>query len=415
MKRDSWPNAFYCLLVGLFLAACTTETGSPTAAAPPVAPAVPTIDPLLPWTPAATSQPLAPNPQPLTANSRSLAASPLTLAVDPHDRRAVYALLEDWTLWRTLDRGQTWEQLPLPVDQRRPIRDDSIPANALGFQSQPDLRLFAGAPGRLVAQADSNLYRSDDGGMTWRLLLGGVRLWTADEEKGQLLAAWPSLWSSLADGLYVSQDGGNTWQQRYKGDFPNAVLLNLVVDPARPADLWAGTTAGSWRSQDGGRTWESVQAGLGNVLDTYLFTAPGGRLYALAERRVNRFVPESQRNRFVVAELRRDEENPAADTWQPLTGNLADFTDCPPADGSPYLTLDFCGFYAFLADPGTPAWLYLAAGDGLLISEDGGRNWRAYLPGRGAVYRMAAVGGDLTLFYLWADVGLVVTNDPGAR
>ncbi|MEW5985454.1 MAG: hypothetical protein AB1791_02370 [Chloroflexota bacterium] len=379
------------------VAACTARPDLP-AAVTPVELSTPTASPTLP-------QPLTPDSQPVIPTLQPLTAPPVTLAADPHDRRMVYALLADETLWRTTDRGQTWEQLPLPVPSQRFTPGDSTRPNRLAFQSQPDLRLFADAPGRLMVRAASTLYASDDGGMTWRPLLEGVSVWTADEDKGQFLATWPSLWSSLAEGLYVSQDGGDTWQQRYEGDFPGALVLNLVADPARPADLWAGTTEGPWRSQDGGRTWQPVQAGLENVLDSYLFTAAGGRLYALTK---------GESNQVILVEWERGEGNGAADSWQALTGNLVDFTNCHSSP-DPLIPADFCQLYAFLPDPGTPAWLYLAAEDGLLISEDGGRSWRAYLPGRGAVYRIAAVGGNLTLFYLWTDVGLVVTNDPGVK
>jgi photosystem II stability/assembly factor-like uncharacterized protein len=78
------------------------------------------------------------------------------IAVDPHDPRALYAGTGNgWIagdgLWKSTDGGETWERI------------DS------GFRVSTITAVLASAiPGRVYAATFGVVYRSDDGGATWR-------------------------------------------------------------------------------------------------------------------------------------------------------------------------------------------------------------------------------------------------------
>jgi photosystem II stability/assembly factor-like uncharacterized protein len=103
---------------------------------------------------------------------------PRGIAVKPDDPRTVFLTLGDstpgrvGTVMRSRDAGTTWQSLGLPGQPNSAIWTVSIPASA------PDLVLAAGRYGYL--------YRSDDGGDSWRKLwreFGEVSsvLWNARE------------------------------------------------------------------------------------------------------------------------------------------------------------------------------------------------------------------------------------------
>jgi photosystem II stability/assembly factor-like uncharacterized protein len=87
---------------------------------------------------------------------------PRSIAARPDDPKTVFLTLGDstpgriGTLMRSRDAGTTWQNLPLPGQPNSAIWTVSIPAAA------PDL-VFA-------ASRYGYLYRSDDGGDSWRKL-----------------------------------------------------------------------------------------------------------------------------------------------------------------------------------------------------------------------------------------------------
>ena len=130
-------------------------------------------------------------------------------------------------------------------------------------------------PKRCYAYIDvGGLYRSDDGGQTWRMLHGNlpardtnyqVRGLVVDPRNADiLLIATGSQWSNTPEGLYRSADGGTTWTKTlaayYMGNGPDrwAGLL-LARDPKAPDILVAASeNTGVFRSADNGLTWKKL-------------------------------------------------------------------------------------------------------------------------------------------------------------
>ena len=87
---------------------------------------------------------------------------PRGIAVKPNDSRTVFVTVGDTTpgrigtVMRSRDAGATWQSLGLPVQPNSAVWTVSVPASA------PDTVLAASRYGYL--------YRSDDGGESWRKL-----------------------------------------------------------------------------------------------------------------------------------------------------------------------------------------------------------------------------------------------------
>ncbi len=412
----------WIVVLTILLGGCAPATPGPTPTttlAMEMPPPSPTIAPTL--TSRAPSLDLTATPQAevqgLPSATVSTLPAPVTsLATDPHDQRAAYALLVTSALYRTTDRGQTWQRLPLPVAEQpyRPL-DPQNPNRVFPFPQQ-DVRITQVAPGRIFVRASETLYRSDNRGATWKRIQDQVTAWTVEESDGQDLYAWRTTKSREEHGLYHSNNGGDTWQQVYTGFFPpqfqsesfapnHEGITSLTVLQANI--LCAGTDFGIFRSTNGGRTWKEFNFGLPATQRAYrwvpLFIGSYLNTYALTE-----FSPDGLTQQVVLARLELGSISPDQDSWQVIGDEtLTRHMNCA-ARG-------FGCLHTLVIDPIRRERLYLGTTQGLLVSDDAGDHWRVIdLPGVTEVYRIAVTPGEKTQLYLWTDQGLVTTMALGA-
>lgn len=205
-------------------------------------------------------------------------ASVGALAVAPSDPNVVYAGMGEATIrgnvshgdgvYRSTDGGRSWSHLGL-ADTRNigkvrvhPADPDTVYVAALGHAHGPN--------------AERGLFRSRDGGVTWKKVLsrgdaaGAIDV-CIDPQNPRILFA--TFWEAIrtpyqmisggpGSGLFKSTDGGDTWSDlsRAKG-LPRGVLgkIGVAASPARADRVWAIVEAKDgavFRSDDGGRTWE---------------------------------------------------------------------------------------------------------------------------------------------------------------
>src|SRR3989440_2233302 len=130
------------------------------------------------------------------------------------------------------------------------------------------------------------IYKSTDGGETWthtglekseRI----ARIAIPQGKSDTIFAAVPgALWSDSSDrGLYKSIDGGKTWKQVLKGGNLSTGCTDVAIDPANPQTMFAcmwdfrrkgweyrsggdgpdkPSSSGLFRSNDSGETWTEV-------------------------------------------------------------------------------------------------------------------------------------------------------------
>ena len=113
------------------------------------------------------------------------------------------------------------------------------------------------------------IYRSEDGGDTWRANPDGlydvdVRALALDPTDSRILYA-----GTHPRGVFRSEDGGWTWK---KASQPlSEEILAVVVDPSNPARVFAGTRAGVFRSENRGDRFEGAGLSWSNRTWTLVF------------------------------------------------------------------------------------------------------------------------------------------------
>jgi photosystem II stability/assembly factor-like uncharacterized protein len=168
-------------------------------------------------------------------------------------------------IYRTTDGGDSWTRMGLEKTERiariviHPRHHDTVLVAATG-------PLFADSPERGV-------FRTTDGGRTWtRTLYVDARTGAADlamdpANPDVIYAAmwtvrrqaWTFASGGSGSGLYKSTDGGRTWRRLTNG-LPAGELgrIGLDVSPARPGRVYAvveAKTTAFYHSDDGGEHW----------------------------------------------------------------------------------------------------------------------------------------------------------------
>lgn len=171
-------------------------------------------------------------------------------------------------LFRSTDGGESW---------RRVIGGPADPAIVALAASGSDI--FTSSEG-------GRLYRSEDGGTTWPEVVGWAGLGI-----GVAIALSPAyaddgtLFIATADGPLRSQDRGESWELSTFGLLDvDTLCLAISPDFATDETLWAGTAFGGFfRSRNGGRSWREAGGGLPDAAVQCLAQAADSTLYAGSE------------------------------------------------------------------------------------------------------------------------------------
>jgi len=154
-------------------------------------------------------------------------------------------------------------------------------------------------PNRQYAWVDvANVFRSDDAGRTWRSLLGSFppastsqpcRAFSVDpRDENTILVGTSDHWTTQ-DGLWRSTDGGKTFRKvltaTYLGnaDYRWAGLL-IARDPRNPDRLVTATQgSGAFESLDNGKTWKPLGLQGVNATDVKIDVSAPQRMWVCAQ------------------------------------------------------------------------------------------------------------------------------------
>lgn len=181
-------------------------------------------------------------------------------------------------IYRSDDAGKTWTHLGLRDGQQIP---------ALAVDSNNPSRLFAAVLGHPYGpNAERGIYRSEDGGKNWTKVLykdestGGSDVVIDPKDPqvvyaslwGERLGPWEdgNTYDTTSGGLFKSTDGGTTWRQLINGLPADLVQINVAIAASDPQRLYAAvstttqsayataTGLGVYRSDDAGMSWRKI-------------------------------------------------------------------------------------------------------------------------------------------------------------
>ncbi len=332
----------------------------------------------------------------------------------PDDPATYYFGAAAGGVWKTEDAGRTWS----PIFDRA----GAASVGALAIAPSNPKVIYVGT-GQIQARYDiasgDGMYRSDDAGATWRRIglddsraIGRILIDPKNPDVALVAALGHMFGPNRERGLFRTEDGGRTWRQVLFVD-ENTGGADLAADPENPAILYAslwqarnypwlsyfqpmvGPGSAVYKSADGGRTWARLSGGgwpstpIGRV---GLAASPGGRVWALVDAADDAPGAPSR-----VAGLWRSDDRGA--TWARVNGT--------PGLASSYMN-------RLAADPRSRDVVYVT-GQSIRRSRDGGATLEFFRGGP---------GGD-DYHFLWinpkhpecmvtaADQGTIVTVNGG--
>jgi len=171
-------------------------------------------------------------------------------------------------IYKSADAGKTWTHLGLRDGQQIP---------ALAVDPRDPNRVFAAVLGHPYGpNQERGIYRSADGGQTWQKAIykdentGGsdvvidpsnpdvvyASMWEARE------GPWEdnNMFNGTHGGLFKSTDGGNTWRALTSGLQKDLAQIYVAIAPSDPRRLYASVAMSSgklavYRSEDAGESW----------------------------------------------------------------------------------------------------------------------------------------------------------------
>ena len=204
------------------------------------------------------------------------------IAIDPSDKRTWYVGAAAGGVWKSTNGGISFS----------PVFDGqgsfSIGTVVIDHSNPSTVWVGTGENNaqRVVAYGDG-VYKSIDGGKSWTNMglkhsehIGRILIDPRNSDVVYVAAQGP-LWKGGGDrGLYKTEDGGKTWKKILAGDNDWTGVNDVQLDPRNPdvlvATTWqrirrvytfvaGGPGSAVWRSTDAGKTWAKSQSGFPSV------------------------------------------------------------------------------------------------------------------------------------------------------
>jgi len=201
-----------------------------------------------------------------------------SLAVAPSDPNIIYAGTGEACIrgnaatgdgvYKSVDAGKTWRNVGL--------RDSRAIGKLIVDPHDPDIVFVAALGHPYGPNTERGIFRTTDGGKNWLKVLyvdedtGGIDV-TFDPHNSHILFAamwqvrrrpWTLVSGGPGSGLYRSADGGATWKKLDGEGLPEGPYGKIGVAVAADSDrvyaLIEARNGGLYRSDDGGDKWELI-------------------------------------------------------------------------------------------------------------------------------------------------------------
>jgi photosystem II stability/assembly factor-like uncharacterized protein len=199
------------------------------------------------------------------------------IAAIPSPSKTFYVATAGGGIWKTTNAGTTF----------KPIFDNQrvVSMGALAIAPSDTNQVWAGTGeqnSRNTIEPGMGIYKSTDGGKTWKLMglektqhIGRIVVHPTNPNI-VYVAALGAAWKANPErGLYRTEDGGTTWKLiKFVDD--STGFIDVAIDPSNPQVLFAsayqrlrgpyflnsgGKGSGLWKTADGGTTWTEIKGG----------------------------------------------------------------------------------------------------------------------------------------------------------
>jgi photosystem II stability/assembly factor-like uncharacterized protein len=218
--------------------------------------------------------------RPMTDKFKDMSPSIGAIAVAPSDPNVIYAgtgeacirgdIIGGNGVYKSIDAGKTWNYVGL--------RETHAIGRLIVNPKNPDIAFVAALGHPFGPNAERGIFRTNDGGKTWSKVLykdedtGGIDLSFDPTNSSIVFAAlwqarrlpWSMESGGPGSGLYRSTDGGSTWKQLSGHGLPDGTTGRIGVAVAyNGSRVWAlveNDKGGLFRSDDGGDSWTLVNS-----------------------------------------------------------------------------------------------------------------------------------------------------------
>lgn len=186
-----------------------------------------------------------------------------SLALHPEDPDTIWAGTKPPAIYRTHDRGITWEKIAINIADRCLAGPPKV--TNIVFDPRDAGRIW-------VTVEIDGVYRSDDGGESWvRLPDLGPETLNQDLHGFTIIPGdQPTIRATTPDGIWTSRDEGESWKlhafPRFHEKDRVSYCRGIAVKPNDPnvifvgnGDFIPGKVGAIQRSVDGGQTWAAAQ------------------------------------------------------------------------------------------------------------------------------------------------------------
>ncbi|MCA1638810.1 MAG: glycosyl hydrolase [Acidobacteria bacterium] len=229
-------------------------------------------------------------------------------------------------VYKSTDAGKTWKKIGLDATQHI--------SRIIVHPKNSDI-VYVAAQGALYSNSkERGLYKSNDGGATWKKVLyvgektGAAEL-TIDWNNPRIMYAamwehgrlpWKVISGGGGSGLYKSTDSGETWEKMKEGLPEEMGKMAITVSRSNPEKVYAliesdsnKDTRGLYVSNNAGKKWQQV--------------SNDNRLVQRAWYYIELFVDPKDEDTIYVLSAPALRSNDGGKTWETLSGTHGDFHD----------------------------------------------------------------------------------------
>jgi len=190
-----------------------------------------------------------------------------SLAYNPSNPNHVLLTTSAGQIFVSEDAGASWE-----LFANFKVADDYVFDRIIIDPTSPSTIYVAGWG--LFDDHEGGVFRTDDGGKTWKELPGthgkSVRAMAMAATDHNLIVI------GTLQGVYRSRDGGAAWE-RITPENPEVLenhasmknFVSVAIDPQNPDVIYAGTRHLAWKTTNGGQTWKNIKDGMLDDSDVF--------------------------------------------------------------------------------------------------------------------------------------------------